>query len=53
MEARKLKTPYVPRIQDAFDTSNFETLIDDDSADQTWVPHNLPEFDQVWKEEFG
>jgi len=53
LEARKLKTPYVPRIQDAFDTSNFETLIDDDSADQTWVPHNLPEFDQVWKEEFG
>ena len=51
LEQRKLPMPYVPVINDPFDTSNFDSYSDDDGAAQ-WIQFNAPQFDDTWKTEF-
>ena len=43
MEAKKMKTPFVPNIKDPLDTSNFEDYEDEDGAE--WQRFNDPKAD--------
>ena len=53
LEAKSLPMPYVPCIQDAFDTSNFfvDAYSDDDGAAE-WVKFNSSQYEPIWKAEF-
>jgi len=52
LEAKKLPVPFVPKIKDPLDTSNFDQYPPSDDA-EIWAKHNDPSYEHIWQAEFG
>lgn len=54
LEAKQLAPPFVPKLSDAFDTSNYDTYPEDEQRDlEHWRRHLDPSCDPLWEKHFG
>jgi len=52
LEAKKVQVPYVPKISNSLDTSNFDAYPSSNDNNQ-WDRYNDASFENIWQSEFG
>mmetsp|Transcript_19941 Transcript_19941/g.51424 ORF Transcript_19941/g.51424 Transcript_19941/m.51424 type:complete len:269 (-) Transcript_19941:184-990(-) len=53
LEAKQIAPPFVPKVKDEFDTSNYDKYPDDAHDAQYWQRYVDPRYDPVWAKNFG
>ena len=53
LEAKKLRMPYVPTINNPLDTSNFDDYPDADPDAHSWDKYVDTSYESIWETEFG
>ena len=53
LEARQLAPPFVPKLRDNFDTSNYDKYPDDAEDAAHWRRFLDTRYDPIWDQNFG